>query len=193
MPQLHVKSGSRAAQRIELLPGVIRLGRNATNDYSFEDATVSARHCEVTLEDGAVRVSDLGSTNGTFIDGQQVTQALLLPGQTLHLGSVAIVLENLPTHIAIPSLAGPQPNPLSGEGAPLCYHHSSSQATLECRDCGKTFCDLCIHQIRRVGGAVLKLCPVCGANCRVIEPFQPEKKRKSRIISWLGKVTARMK
>ena len=75
MPQLHVKSGSRAAQRIELLPGVIRLGRNPTNDYSFEDATVSARHCEVTMEDGAVRVSDMGSTNGVEHNGQRISRS----------------------------------------------------------------------------------------------------------------------
>jgi len=142
--------------------------------------------CKITLPI-ALRPASTLSASAVF------RRHILLAGQTLHLGSVAIVLENLPPHIAIPSLAEAQLNHLSGKGAPVCYHHSASRATMECRDCGKTFCDLCIHQIRRAGGAVLKLCPVCGGHVRVIEQFEPVKKRKSRIISWLGKVTARMK
>src|SRR5437016_13336117 len=101
MPQLRIKSGSRAEQTIELLRGATRLGRHSTNDFSFEDATVSGRHCEVIVQDGAVRVRDLGSTNGTFIGGQRIEEALLLPGQALHLGSVEISLELIPAHIAI--------------------------------------------------------------------------------------------
>src|SRR5438128_680142 len=161
MPQLRIKSGSRAEQTIELLPGVIRLGRDPTNDLSFEDATVSGRHCEVIVQDGAVRVRDLGSTNGTFMDGQRVQEALLLPGHTVHLGSVEIALELAPAHIAIPTLAPGPTAPFLADGAPCCHHHPTSHATMACIDCDKAFCELCVHQIRRVGGAALKLCPVC--------------------------------
>ena len=192
MPQLAIKSGSRAAQTIELPLGAIRLGRDSTNDFCFDDATVSSRHCEVILQDGTVRVQDLGSTNGTFIDGQQIKEAVLLPGQTLNLGSVEIAFEDAPARIAIPALTPQQPNPFLADGAPACYNHSGSVATMECAQCGKTFCELCIHQIRRMGGACLKLCPVCGGHCRPLGQPKVEKKRKSRISSWLGKLTAKM-
>jgi hypothetical protein len=193
MPQLRIKSGSRAEQTIELLPGVIRLGRHPTNDLSFEDATVSGRHCEIIVQAGAVRVRDLGSMNGTFIDGQRIQEALLPLGQTLHLGSVEIAFELAPVHIAIPTPAPCQPAPFLADGAPCCHHHPTSHATMECICCNKTFCELCVHQIRRVGGAALKLCPVCGGHCRPLAPAKVEKKRrKSRISSWLGKVTAKM-
>src|SRR5437016_4515269 len=49
-----------------------------------------------------------------------------------------------------------------------------------------------VHQIRRVGGAALKLCPSCGGHCRAIVQEKVEKKRKSRLGSWLGKVTGKM-
>jgi len=192
MPQLVIKSGSRASQRIELMSGVIRLGRNPTNDFCFDDATVSGRHCEVVLEDSMVWIRDVGSTNGTFIDGRPVKEAALLPGQTLHLGSVEIAFDDAPVQIAIPTLAIEQPGQFLADGALSCYHHAASHATMECNQCGKAFCELCFHQIRRVGGTALKLCPVCGGHCRVIGLAKAEKKRKSRIGSWLGKFTAKM-
>lgn len=192
MAQLVIKSGSRAAQKIELMPGIIRLGRNPTNDFHFDDATISSRHCEVIVRDGAVQICDLGSTNGTFIDGQRIREAPLVPGQTLHLGSVEIALENAPVEVIIPAHVSAQPGPLLLDGAPACYQHSASRATLECAQCGKAFCELCVHQIRRVGGASLQLCPVCGGHCRLIGQPKSQKKRKSRISSWIGKVTAKM-
>ena len=192
MPQLVIKSGSREAQAIELSTGVTRLGRSPTNHYCFEDATISGQHCEVIVQDGTVQIRDLGSTNGTFIDGRQIREAVLLPGQRLHLGSVELALEGAPAHIAIPTLSHPRQTGLLSDGRQACYNHSASLATMECTQCGKTFCELCFHQIRRVGGAALKLCPVCGGHCQVIGQAKVEKKRKSRLSSWLGKVTAKM-
>ena len=192
MAQLRIKSTSRAAQTVELLPGVIRVGRHPTNDFCLDDATVSGRHCEVTKHDGTVRILDLESTNGTFIDGQRIQEAVLLVGQTLRLGSVEIAFEEGPAHIAIPPLASQETNPPLADGTPGCYTHSASQATMECAQCAKVFCELCVHQIRRVGGAALKLCPICGGHCRPMGPPKVEKKRKSRLSSWLGKVTAKI-
>src|SRR6266576_1835207 len=128
MPQLAIKSGSRAAQTIELPSGAIRLGRDPTNDLCFDDASVSSRHCEIIVQDGTVQIRDLGSTNGTFIDGQPITEAVLLPGQTLRLGSVEIAFAEAPVHIAIPELAPQEANSFLADGAPCCYNHSTSHA-----------------------------------------------------------------
>jgi hypothetical protein len=192
MPQLVIKSGSRAAQTIELLTGVTKLGRGPTNHFCFEDTTISGQHCEVIVQGGTVHIRDLGSTNGTFIEGRQVKDEVLLAGQTLHLGSVEIALEDSPAHIAIPTLTCQPLTPFLSDGRPCCYNHSTALATMECLQCGKTFCELCFHQIRRVGGTALKLCPVCGGHCQIIGQAKIEKKRKSRLSSWLGKVTAKM-
>ena len=192
MPQLIVRSGSRAAQTIVLLSGVFRLGRNPTNDYSFDDATVSGWHCELIVEDATVRVRDLSSTNGTYIDSQRIKEAVLLPAQTLQLGSVEIVYDAAPGHVAIPELTFQQPGPFLADGLAACFNHLSSHATMECAQCHKTFCELCVHQVRRVGGVALTLCPVCGSHCQPVVRERAEKKKKSRLSSWIGKITAKM-
>src|SRR4029077_1381663 len=52
----------------ELAPGLNKLGRNPTNDFRVSDPSVSSFHAELMVEDELIRVRDLGSTNGTFID-----------------------------------------------------------------------------------------------------------------------------
>jgi pSer/pThr/pTyr-binding forkhead associated (FHA) protein len=89
----------------ELMPGLNRLGRNPTNDCRVADASLSSFHCEITLAaDNSVRVRDLASTNGTYIDGEQIVDAQLRPGQVLRLGTVELALERV--MVAEPVLAG---------------------------------------------------------------------------------------
>ena len=71
----------------ELEPGFNTLGRNPTNDFRVHDVTVSSFHCEIVVSEGSVLVRDLGSTNGTYIEGQPIQEAPLSPGQILRLGS----------------------------------------------------------------------------------------------------------
>jgi pSer/pThr/pTyr-binding forkhead associated (FHA) protein len=118
MPQLVIRSGSRTAQTIELMPGTIRLGRHPANDYCFDDVTVSSHHCEIVVGNKIVQVRDLGSTNGTFIDSQPVKEAVLLPGQTLLLGAVDMAFEDVPVQITVPTLPLLQPSPFLQDGAP---------------------------------------------------------------------------
>jgi pSer/pThr/pTyr-binding forkhead associated (FHA) protein len=64
------------------------LGRSREADLHVNDHQVSARHCALALgpDERAVQVRDLGSTNGTFVDGESVEVASLAPGSTLRLG-----------------------------------------------------------------------------------------------------------
>jgi len=192
MPQLVIKSGSRTGQTIELFSGTIRLGRHPANDQCFNDVTLSSHHCEIIVGNGIVQVRDLGSTNGTFIDSQSVKEAALMPGQMLHLGAVDLAFEEVPFEISIPALPVLQPSLLLPDGTPACANHSDSHATMDCMECHKAFCELCVHQIRRVGGAALKLCPSCGGHCHAIAQEKAGNKRKSRLGSWLGKLMPRM-
>jgi len=66
------------------------LGRGAEADLRLEDLGVSRRHAEIVLSDPP-RITDLGSTNGTFLDGERVTTAELYDGARLALGSTALV------------------------------------------------------------------------------------------------------
>ena len=80
----------------ELEPGFNTLGRNPTNDFRVHDVTVSSFHCEIVVSEDCVLVRDLGSTNGTYIDGQPVQEAQLTSGRILRLGSAELRLESLP-------------------------------------------------------------------------------------------------
>jgi hypothetical protein len=66
------------------------LGRGAESDLRLDDPGISRRHAEIVLSDPP-RISDLGSTNGTFVDGERVTSAELYDGARIGLGSLTIV------------------------------------------------------------------------------------------------------
>jgi adenylate cyclase len=77
-------------QTIDLVPGRrIVVGRSATSDVPIYDPTVSRRHAELALADGGVQVKDLGSSNGTFVNGGRVTDAVASGGDVVTFGKVA--------------------------------------------------------------------------------------------------------
>ena len=91
----------------ELMPGLNRVGRNPTNDCRVPDASLSSFHCEITLNpDNTLRVRDLASTNGTFVDGLQVMDSEVKPGEILRMGSVEFALERVTVTEPQPVLAG---------------------------------------------------------------------------------------
>jgi len=193
MPRLLIRSSGLNVQAIQLVPGVNRVGRNPVNDHRLDDPTVSSHHCEIVLRNEEVFIRDLESTNGTFINGQRVREAPLQPGETLRVGAIEMALEEAPVNITVPKLSFEQDvNPFLSDGFAACINHAVSHATMECPQCQKNFCDLCVHQVRRVGGAALRLCPSCGNHCRPIVRETPVKKRRSRLASWFGKLTAKM-
>ncbi len=66
------------------------LGRGAECDLRLDDPGISRRHAEIVLSDPP-RISDLESTNGTFVDGERVTSAELFDGARIGLGSLTVV------------------------------------------------------------------------------------------------------
>jgi DNA-binding NtrC family response regulator len=94
----HVPATARhfSLQRVDVTspPVVVTSGRCtigalAMNELCVDLGTVSRFHCEVTAEGGAPVVKDLGSTNGTHVDGLQVREAFLKDGSLIKLGPVA--------------------------------------------------------------------------------------------------------
>lgn len=74
---------------------VVHVGRAPENDLVLPHPTVSSRHARITrLPDGSVRVEDLGSTNGTYVDGERVGPrgAIAQPGQRVSVGAVALTM-----------------------------------------------------------------------------------------------------
>src|SRR6185437_253418 len=80
------------------------IGRLEDNAFQIPDQSVSSHHCEVLLKGNEVAVRDLNSTNGTYINGEKITEHALKPGQILRLGSIEVRLEGEgPSGAASPS------------------------------------------------------------------------------------------
>jgi len=68
---------------IPLLKTNLVVGRRESVDIVLRFPNVSGRHCELTLENGYWHVKDLGSSNGTKVNGSRVTEQRIEPGDTL--------------------------------------------------------------------------------------------------------------
>lgn len=85
--------GPDVGRRFELVRGRTLVGRDACCDVVLHAPNVSREHCAVDHADGICRVTDLGSRNGTFVDGAPVSQTLLTHGSELQVGSTSMLLD----------------------------------------------------------------------------------------------------
>ena len=87
---LELTIGERVEKRFVVSPTGLRIGRAAPADVILADSRVSRAHCLVELMDDELRVSDLSSTNGTFVDGERIAGSGALPvGSVLKVGNVS--------------------------------------------------------------------------------------------------------
>ena len=91
MPRLVINPGTPQAWEIQLKPGLNFLGRGASNDFKLEDPSISGSHCQITVDNGATVIKDMGSTNGTYVNRAKITESRLESGQPLRLGSVDMI------------------------------------------------------------------------------------------------------
>jgi len=86
---LEIDGGHDSTKRFVVSPTGLRIGRAPPADIVLTDKQVSRSHCLVELADGGLRVSDLNSTNGTFIDGERISgPSQLRVGSLLRVGTV---------------------------------------------------------------------------------------------------------
>jgi ABC transport system ATP-binding/permease protein len=90
---LYRESGRRplVLSDIELNREVVTIGRAAGNNIRIEHPTVSSRHAEIRKVSKGFELTDLGSTNGTFVNGQRISRQLLQPGNRVSLGAAQFV------------------------------------------------------------------------------------------------------
>jgi len=69
---------------------VLIAGRTAQCDVQLEDPSVSRRHCSLAFDNGVLRVQDLQSANGTFVNERAITDATARPGDLIRLGAALI-------------------------------------------------------------------------------------------------------
>lgn len=91
MASLFVIQGADQGKRFELKSSPVALGRESSNAIRLHDTEVSRRHAEIRLDDERYRIVDLGSANGTFVNGHLVDQAPLRAGDRLQLGQTVML------------------------------------------------------------------------------------------------------
>ncbi len=69
------------------------LGRHDTNDISLPEQTVTGKHALIKLDNGVVTIIDLGSTNGTFVNGERIRTHEIKAGDRFRLGNVELTLK----------------------------------------------------------------------------------------------------
>jgi len=161
MSRLVIQSGPELGTEITLRPGRNRLGRHADNDVAINDESVSGHHCEITPDTGGLRVVDLGSTNGTFVDGEPIQEAVVRPGQRLQVGTVELLFEPSVHVHAQPPVAA---TPALPAGMSPCRNHPQHPAEWLCQRCHQLLCVVCAIP-RTLGGKSLHFCMACGGQC----------------------------
>ncbi len=84
---LRIGNGPKQGEKV-VLQGRLTVGRRSTNDLVLTEKGVSGSHAEFFARDGSWWVRDVGSTNGTLLNGDKVVEAELSPGDTVKIGVV---------------------------------------------------------------------------------------------------------
>src|SRR5215471_7558482 len=125
--RLVVNPGSPQQWEIPLRAGINHLGRSENNDFQVTHPSVSGSHCQITVTEKETLIRDLGSTNGTFVQGTPVIEAALENGQSVRLGDVGMVFYSTPSAAeSIPARA-PEPQTASTVVAPATRPPVASQ------------------------------------------------------------------
>jgi predicted component of type VI protein secretion system len=120
--RLVMQTGPTPGRDIPLQKSELFVGRDSSNDIVINDAEVSRRHARFFLQGTSYMLEDLGSTNGSFINGQRlVGPTPVRPGEIITLGErINLVFESLtfsqppvaafPSATPIPPLSQPEPS-----------------------------------------------------------------------------------
>jgi hypothetical protein len=91
---LSIVQGQQAGESAELAPGVVMIGRSADCQLVLDDDYVSTRHARVVAGESGLYIEDLGSTNGTYVNGARITAPTAISlSDSLRIGKTMLKLE----------------------------------------------------------------------------------------------------
>lgn len=100
LASLLFRSGDFKGKRLPIKVPVANIGRGDYNDVVISDASVSTMHAKLQRREAIWILTDLGSTNGTFVEGERISgEAALTPGTTLKFGDIIALFEPLDDHV----------------------------------------------------------------------------------------------
>jgi pSer/pThr/pTyr-binding forkhead associated (FHA) protein len=121
---LVVRQGAQAGMSFSITGNQVLLGREEGLDIILQDPESSRRHSRISWQGGQYVIEDLGSTNGTFVNGVQITTPQMLnPGDSIGIGQTALVFQlqggqdpfQSPPPQQAQTYAAPSPSPTSSE------------------------------------------------------------------------------
>ena len=89
---LVVVRGANAGSRYALTDDVPTIGRHPESDVFLDDVTVSRRHAEIERRGQLLEISDAGSLNGTYVNGERIERVALAEGDQLQVGKYRLVV-----------------------------------------------------------------------------------------------------
>jgi len=94
-PTLFIERGPQAGTSLPLLHFPCRIGSDPSNEICLNDARVSPAHAEILADENGYTLLDLGSQDGTYINGRLIKnqQSPLNPGDALRLGGILLVFD----------------------------------------------------------------------------------------------------
>ncbi len=90
---IEVKEPNQPARRVPASGAPIRIGRGADCELVLRDSRVSRRHARVAARNGVLVLTDLGSTNGTRVNGHRVSEVVLGAGDRILVGETVLTIE----------------------------------------------------------------------------------------------------
>ncbi|MBI3725335.1 protein kinase [bacterium] len=135
----------------------VTVGRSQDAELFVNSPRLSRRHCEVKLGEQGVEVQDLGSANGTFLNGQRVDRALVQPGDVVQVGGIAIRIDYVPPE----GMAGP--------------------ADMRCAQCGRAISMQTVEDGHVFDLGEKPLCPACSASARLSQATDAERRVIQRL------------
>ena len=94
MAKLVILNQGMTGRTFELVTERTTVGRVEDNTFQIADGSVSSHHAEIVLRGNDIVIRDLNSTNGSYINGEKITEMVLKPGQTLRLGQVELKIDD---------------------------------------------------------------------------------------------------
>lgn len=211
------QSGLLAGTRHPLREGTTRIGRGSDNDIIISEAAmVSSHHVEIRKEGDSYRLVDLNSTNGTYLNGQRVTEGMLEPAWVVRLGAdgpeFSFVMddqapEDLNQTLVVPAPAADAPHKESTASG-KAHQDLLSDAVARARVARRMgigdstviimreMLDTALHRTGRkfkaiIAGLVCALVATCGYGFWKIQGLKSEKQQYDSQISKIEAILAR--
>jgi pSer/pThr/pTyr-binding forkhead associated (FHA) protein len=127
MPRLTVRSETGESTSHDLVEETYTIGRSPENSIRLDDTSVSGRHAQLVLVAENCYLKDLGSTNGTLVNGQAATEVQLRAGDRIRFGKVEAYFECEVISAAqpLPRLEGAEARPAELSARPADFANAS--------------------------------------------------------------------